>query len=96
MIIVILTITPILHLSANMLGYLLGFKESNFNAIYFAAMQYLIETVTTVGYGELVGKSLYEIIFQIIMLIVGTCIYSWLISTISTYVKKINEKKYFI
>ena len=72
--------------------YLLGFKESNFNAIYFAAMQYLIETVTTVGYGELVGKSLYEIIFQIIMLIVGTCIYSWLISTISTYVKKINEK----
>jgi hypothetical protein len=51
-------------------------------------MQYLIETVTTVGYGELVGKSLYEIIFQIIMLIVGTCIYSWLISTISTYVKK--------
>ena len=26
------------------------------------------------------------------MLIVGTCIYSWLISFISTYVKKINEK----
>jgi hypothetical protein len=28
------------------------------------------------------------------MLIVGTCIYSWLISTISTYVKKNKWKKY--
>ena len=72
--------------------YLGGFREYNFNDIYFASIQYLIETVTTVGYGELVGKSLYEILFQIFMLLIGTCIYSWIISTISLYVKKINEK----
>ena len=72
--------------------FLGGLEEFNFIDIYFAAIQYLIETVTTVGYGELIGRNLNEIIFQIIMLIVGTCIYSWLISFISTYVKKINEK----
>ena len=72
--------------------YLGELQESNFIDIYFSSIQYLIETVTTVGYGELVGRSLNEIIFQIFMLIVGTCIYSWLISFISTYVKKNNEK----
>ena len=60
--------------------------------IYLGAIQYLIETVTTVGYGEIQGSTINEIIFQVIMLIVGTCIYSWLISSISTYVKKNNEK----
>ena len=49
-------------------------------------------TVTTVGYGDLLGKSINEIIFQIIMVMAGTCIYSWLISSVSNYVKKMNEK----
>ena len=66
-------------------------ETNSFFDIYLAAIQYLVETVTTVGYGELTGKSMKEIIFQIIMLIFGTCIYSWLISTISNYVKKMNE-----
>ena len=64
--------------------------------MYIGAIQYLVETVTTVGYGELVGSSLNEILFQIIMLILGTCIYSWLISSISNYVtkKNVNNIKY--
>ena len=36
--------------------------------------------------------SINEISFQVIILIVGTCIYSWLISSISNYVKKMKEK----
>ena len=70
---------------------LYGMETNSFINIYLAAIQYLVETVTTVGYGELTGKSMKEIVFQIIMLIFGTCIYSWLISTISNYVKKMNE-----
>jgi predicted solute-binding protein len=49
-------------------------------------------TVTTVGYGDVIGKSISEIIFQIIMVFAGTCIYSWLITSVSNYVKKMNEK----
>ena len=60
--------------------------------IYIGAVYYIIATVTTVGYGDLVGKNLKEIQFQVIMLIAGTCIYSWLISSISNYIKKMNER----
>ena len=57
-----------------------------------AAIYYLVVTVTTVGYGDLIGKTINEIIFQITMLIVGTCVYTWLISSVSTYVQKSNAK----
>ena len=72
--------------------YLDGKEESSFDDIYLAAIYYLVVTVTTVGYGDLIGKSLNEIIFQIIMLIAGTCVYTWLISSVSTYFQKSNEK----
>ena len=71
--------------------YLYRMETNSFIHIYLAAIQYLVETVTTVGYGEITGRSIKEIVFQIIMLIFGTCIYSWLVSTISNYVKKMNE-----
>ena len=48
-------------------------------------------TITTVGYGDLVGNTLIELIFQTIFLIGGTCIYSWLISATSSYIKKMND-----
>ena len=72
--------------------YLTNLEGEKFILIYFGAIHYLIETVTTVGYGDVIGRTLNEICFQVIMLIVGTCIYSWLISSISNYVKKMNEK----
>ena len=78
--------------SINSWIFLNGLEEENFICIYLGAIHYLIETVTTVGYGDVIGKSIKEICFQVIMLIAGTCIYSWLISSVSNYVKKMNEK----
>ena len=72
--------------------FLDGKEISSFAEIYLAAVYYLVVTVTTVGYGDLIGKTINEIIFQIIMLIAGTCVYTWLISSVSTYVQKSNEK----
>jgi len=69
-----------------------GLQTKPFIDIYIASIYYLMMTVTTVGYGDVIGKSTREIAFQIIMVIIGTCIYSWLISTVSNYVKKMNEK----
>lgn len=69
-----------------------GKEISSFAEIYLAAIYYLVVTVTTVGYGDLIGNTTNEIIFQIIMLIAGTCVYTWLISSVSTYVQKSNEK----
>ena len=63
----------------------------NFFHIYIGAIYYVIATVTTVGYGDLIGKNIKEITFQVIILIAGTCIYSWLISSISNYIQKMSE-----
>ena len=72
--------------------FLNDLEEKSFIDIYIAAIYYLVMTVTTVGYGDVIGKSMAEIIFQIIMVIAGTCIYSWIISSVSNYVKKMNER----
>ena len=72
--------------------FLDNLETKSFWDIYTSSVYYFVMTVTTVGYGDVIGKSKIEILFQIIMIIAGTCIYSWLISSVSNYVKKINEK----
>jgi hypothetical protein len=70
----------------------IGFQNKPFNQIYISSLYYLIATITTVGYGDIHGRTIKEIFFQIILLILGTCTYSFLISSISNYIKKIDEK----
>ena len=66
----------------------IGFENKPFNEIYISSLYYLIATITTVGYGDIYGRTIKEIFFQIILLIIGTCTYSFLISSISNYIKK--------
>jgi len=67
-------------------------NDESFTKLYICSLYYFITTITTVGYGDIYGKTIIEIIFQIILLIVGTCTYSYLISSVSNFIKKINEK----
>ena len=55
--------------------------------LYVTSLYYLITTLTTVGYGDIVCGSFGEIIFQIFLLSAGVIIYSFIISTIGNYVK---------
>ena len=70
----------------------LGIESKPFWNIYICSLYYLIATITTVGYGDIHCKSYKEIIFQMILLIIGTCTYSYLISLVSNYIKKMNEE----
>ena len=67
-------------------------QDNSFLDIYVTAVYYLMTTLTTVGYGDIIVLTIYERIYQIILLIVGTCAYSWILTFISNYIKKMNER----
>ena len=65
--------------------------ENSFTSIYFISLYFIITTITTVGYGDITGQTLKEIIFQIFLLIVGIVSYSWLISNCSNIIHEKNK-----
>ena len=67
-------------------------QDDSFSDIYVTAVYYLMTTLTTVGYGDIIVLTTYERIYQIMLLIVGTCAYSWILTFISNYIKKMNER----
>ena len=62
--------------------------ESSYTTIYFTSLYFIITTLTTVGYGDITGKTFKEIIFQIFLLIIGIMAYSWLISYCSNIIQE--------
>ena len=65
---------------------------SHFSNIYLTSIYFLMTTVTSVGYGDIIGNSFTEFCFQIVILLVGIIAYSWLISSLSNYVKENNKQ----
>ena len=65
--------------------------ESSYITIYFTSLYFIITTLTTVGYGDITGKTFQEIIFQIFLLIIGIMAYSWLISYCSNIIQEKNK-----
>jgi len=67
-------------------------QTSPFIEVYLSSIYFLITTVTSVGYGDIIGNSFTEIIFQIFLLMIGIIAYSWLISSLSNYVQENNKQ----
>ena len=70
----------------------LNIQDESYLKIYLTSMYFIIVTITTVGYGDITGNSISEIQFQLLLLIIGTIAYSFIISYISNYIIKINKK----
>jgi len=65
-----------------------GFQDENLFSLYLISFYYLITTMTTVGYGNIVcASSFIELFYQLILLSVGIIVYSWIVSNIGNYVK---------
>ena len=64
------------------------FGIEDFFSIYICSFYYLITTLTTVGYGDIVCISLIERIFQIIELAVGIVLYSYIVSKLGGVIKR--------
>ena len=67
-------------------------QDKNFVDIYITGLYYLMTTLTTVGYGDISPLNFFEKAYGIFILIVGICAYSWIVTYISNYIKKYNEK----
>ena len=63
-----------------------------FSDLYICSIYILIMAITTVGYGDITCYSIDERIYQLLILIIGIVAYSLVISFVSNYIKKINEK----
>ena len=70
----------------------LNIQEESYLNLYLTSTYFIIVTITTVGYGDITGDTIPEIIFQIFLLIVGTIAYSFIISYFSNNIIKDNQK----
>ena len=66
-------------------------QDKSFINIYLASLYFITATMTSVGYGDIVCINKEETCFQILLLSIGIVAYSWIISTVSDYVK--NESR---
>ena len=62
-------------------------SNENFVAKYITSFYFLMTTMTTVGYGDIVCISSIERIFHIILLAIGTIVYTFLVSKIGNYLR---------
>ena len=66
-------------------------RDESFIQIYLASLYFIMATMTSVGYGDIVCINKEETCFQILLLSIGIVAYSWIISTVGDYVK--NETR---
>ena len=67
-------------------------ETTEFRNIYICSIYLLLMAITTVGYGDITCYSFKERIFQVFLLFIGIIAYSWLISSFSNIIQKLNEK----
>ena len=66
-------------------------QDKTFIEIYLSSLYFIMATLTSVGYGDIVCISKEETCFQILLLSIGLVAYSWIISTVGDYVKNKNR-----
>ena len=65
-----------------------NFGADTFFSIYICSFYFLITTLTTVGYGDIVCISFIERIFQIIELALGVVLYSYIVSKLGSVIRR--------
>jgi hypothetical protein len=70
----------------------LKMQDQSYLHLYLTSIYFVIVTITTVGYGDITGKTVSELLFQMYLLIIGTIAYSFIISYISNNIIKMNQK----
>ena len=72
---------------------LTGAENESFSDKYIKSFYFIITTLTTIGYGDIVCQSMIERVFQIIILAIGSLVYPLVVSTIGNLIKKDSNAK---
>ena len=68
-------------------------QNESYLSVYISSLYFIITTLTTVGYGDIVCQSLFERVFQIILLAIGSVLYPYVVSTIGNFIKNDSNAK---
>ena len=67
--------------------------NENFSTKYLASFYFLMTTMTTVGYGDIICISFIERIYHIFLLVLGTLLYTFLVSKIGNYLRDQSHER---
>jgi len=77
----------------------MGYVDASDSFIYISSFYWTLETITTVGYGDISAKTSIERVYTIFIMTFGVCMYSFAIGILSAIVGamdtstlEINEK----
>ena len=65
----------------------INIMNKTFLTKYITSFYFMITTMTTVGYGDIVSISFIERLYNIILLVIGTTLYTYLISKMGNYLR---------
>ena len=68
-------------------------NNKTFLSKYISSLYFIVTTITSVGYGDIVCISFAERIFQIFLLAVGLIAYSFIITKFGNYIREENKQK---
>ncbi len=69
-----------------------GYLDAGVGEQYVASLYFIVETITTVGYGDISGGTPAEQLFCIGLMLIGVVAYSMAISTFSTLMSQANRR----
>lgn len=69
-----------------------GIQEQDFWSVYVTSCYFVITTFSTIGYGDVIGKSNMENSFQLILIMFGISIFGFMIRTFQDMIHEHQEK----
>ena len=70
-----------------------GYRDSDTWSKYLASIYWAVTTVTTVGYGDISGKTDLEMILCVIWMFIGVGFYSFTIGSLSSFLTSIDTRE---
>ena len=58
---------------------------------YFIAFFYITETITTVGYGEMIATNILERVLMVVLMLAGVCVFSVIAGSLSSLISNIDN-----